>query len=400
MKILHIDETFHPNFGYHCNPLAKFQQAQGHTVYIATVEKKWLYPLYKVFRENGSGLEEADAHYENTTGVKIVRVSAKGYYMRRLLFTKEIFDTVNEIQPDVVYVHCVETITGMRFLMHPKMRKFPMVFDSHMLPMATRNQHSKWFDLFFKLFFSPIIRKYNYTVIRTQDDDYVNTHLGIPKEQTPFVSFGTDTMLFHPDDKVRSAFRKEHNIPEDAFVMVYTGKLSPPKNGKLLALSVVEPFPFPFALICVGQPPPTLYGKEVYDLIQLSANQIVKFKTQHYTDLPKFYQAADLSVFPKQCSMSFYDAQACGLPVLSENNDININRCSYGNGFVFNANDVEDFRAKIIEIATMDPKKRQKISHNALSFIKNGGYDYAQIAQQYTEHLQKAIDQHNQPRKK
>lgn len=398
MKILHIDETFHPNFGYHCNPLAKFQQAQGHTVTIVTVEKEWLYPLYKVFREDGSGLEEADQRYEETTGVKIIRVEAKGYFKRRLVFKKDIFDVVEQLQPDVIYVHCVETLTGMRFLRNHKMRKYPMLFDSHMLPMAARNPHSKWFDRFFKLFFTPIIRKKGYTVIRTQDDTYVNTHLGIPEKQTPFISFGTDTMLFHPDNTVKAAFRKEYNIPENAFVVVYTGKLSPPKNGKLLAAAVQKEFPFPFALVLVGSPPPTLYGKEVREMFALSENQIVRFKTQNYMDLGKFYQAADLSVFPKQCSMSFYDAQACGLPVLSEDNNINVDRCSHGNGFNFKAGDVADFRAKIIEIARLSQEERLKLSENAIAFIQDGGYDYANIAQQYTDYLQQAIDQHKKRR--
>jgi len=400
MKILHIDETFHPNFGYHCNPLAKHQQAQGNEVYIATVEKKWLYPLYKVFREDGSGLEEADQNYEETSGVKIIRVKARGYFKRRLIFRRDIFKLVNQLQPDVIYVHCIETLTGMRFLLNRRMRKYPLVFDSHMLPMAARNPHSKWFDLFFKRVFTPIVCKKGYTVIRTQDDNYVNTHLGIPKEQTPFISFGTDTMLFHPDSYVKAAFRKEHNIPEDAFVVVYTGKLSPPKNGKLLAAATMKKFPFPFALILVGSPPPTLYGKEVREMFELSENQIVRFKTQNYMDLGQFYQAADLSVFPKQCSMSFYDAQACGLPVLSEDNNINMDRCSHGNGFNFKAGDVDDFRAKIIEIAQMDQEKRRALSDNAIAFIQNGGYDYKTIAQQYTDYLQKAIDRHQQANNK
>lgn len=49
MKILHIDETFHPSYGYQVNPLAKFQQHQGNEVYIATVDKEHLYPVYKEF---------------------------------------------------------------------------------------------------------------------------------------------------------------------------------------------------------------------------------------------------------------------------------------------------------------------------------------------------------------
>ena len=87
MKILHVDETFHPSYGYQANPLAKFQQAQGNEVYIATVEKKWLYPVFMAFRDDGSGLEEADARYEKETGVKIIRVHAKGYFLRRLVYT-------------------------------------------------------------------------------------------------------------------------------------------------------------------------------------------------------------------------------------------------------------------------------------------------------------------------
>ena len=396
MKILHVDETFHPSYGYQANPLAKFQQAQGNEVYIATVEKKWLYPVFRAFSDDGSGLEEADARYEAETGVKIIRVHAKGYYMRRLIYTREIFDVVDQIKPDVIFVHCVETLTAMRFLLNRKMRKnYPMLFDSHMLSIASSNPYAAIYEKFYKAIFTRLIRKHKYTVIRTQDDKYVNTHLGIPEEQTPFISFGTDTMLFHPDEEVKRSFREEHNIPQDAFVVVYTGKLSPPKNGKLLAASVMEKYPFPFALILVGSPPPTVYGNEVKELFKLSENQIVRFKTQNYMDLGKFYQAADLSVFPKQCSMSFYDAQACGLPVLSEDNNINVDRCSHNNGFNFKAGDMADFRAKIIEIANLSAEQRKEISENALSFIRNGGYDYANIAQQYTDYLQKAIDNHN-----
>ena len=400
MKILHVDETFHPSYGYQANPLAKFQQAQGHEVFIATVEKKWLYPVFQAFRDDGSNLEDADARYERETGVKIFRVKAKGYIMQLIVYTSDIFKLVEQINPDVIYVHCVETLTAIRFICNLKMRKYPMLFDSHMLSMASSNRYAPIYEWLYKQLITRVIRKRNYTVIRTQDDDYVNSHLGIPEKQTPFISFGTDTMLFHPDEEVKAAFRKEYNIPEDAFVVVYTGKLSPPKNGKLLAQATLEKFPFPFALILVGSPPPTLYGKEVREMFALSENQIVRFKTQNYMDLGKFYQAADLSVFPKQCSMSFYDAQACGLPVLSENNNINVDRCSHGNGFNFKAGDVADFRTKIIEIAHMSKKDRQDLSNNAIAFINNGGYDYKIIAQQYTDYLQKAIEQHYRTRKK
>ena len=36
MKIVYVDETFHPAYGYQSNPLAKFQQVQGNEVTIVT----------------------------------------------------------------------------------------------------------------------------------------------------------------------------------------------------------------------------------------------------------------------------------------------------------------------------------------------------------------------------
>lgn len=228
-----------------------------------------------------------------------------------------------------MYVHCVETITAMRFLLRKK--KYPMMFDSHMLAMASGNRFAKIYEFVYRKTFAKIINHNKYWVIRTQDDDYVNSHMGVSEELTPFISFGTDTLLFQPSNEVRAQFRKENNIPEDSLVVVYTGKLTPAKGGKMLAETFNKKFECnkDITLVIVGTPQDDEYGREVLKLLSTSENRVCMFPTQPYLDLAKFYQAADLSVFPRQCSMSFYDAQACGLPVLSEDNNVNVDRCSH-----------------------------------------------------------------------
>lgn len=392
MKILHIDETFHPSYGYQVNPLAKFQQRQGNEVYIATVDKEHLYPVYKEFGDSGETLDQEDKAYEDATGVKIIRVKAKGYYFRRLFYTKEIFEIVKQINPDVLFVHCVETITAMRFML--KGLKYPMMFDSHMLSMASQNKFAKIYEKFYGIIFGRKIRKKHYIIVRTQDDKYVNEKFGIPETQTPFISFGTDTILFSSSVKVRNTFRKEHNIPEDAFVVIYTGKLTEAKGGLLLAETFREKFSKEVILVCVGTPPNNEYGKKVNKILDESQNRIIMFPTQKYQDLPKFYQMADLSVFPKQCSMSFYDAQACGLPVLSEDNNINVTRCSNNNGFNFKTGSIEDFRDKIEKISNMGNEELSLYRDNAKKYIDNG-YSYEQIAKEYTRYLQISIENYN-----
>lgn len=310
--------------------------------------------------------------------------------MGRLNYGNEIFEVVEQVKPDVLFVHCVETLTAMRFLW--KRPNHPMMFDSHMLSMASHNKFAKVYEVVYRNVFTRIIKKNGYYVIRTQDDDYVNSHLGIPENLTPFISFGTDTILFSPNDEVRKRFRQEYNIAQDDFVVVYTGKLTENKGGKLLAEAFRKKFEVPVTLVCVGKPLNDDYGREVQKILDESENRIITFPTQNYLNLAQFYQVADLSVFPKQCSMSFYDAQACGLPVVSESNNVNCDRCSHQNGDNFEAGSVEDFRAKIMRFAAMSKEEHEQYRKNSRAFVE-AGYDYADIARQYTDYLRKSIAQ-------
>jgi len=390
MKIVYVDETFNPAYGYQSNPLAKFQQKQGNEVTIVTVSRDQLHPVYRAFGDTGETLEHDDEVYQSSTGVKILRVPTKGYFKNRALISGDIFKIVREQRPDVVFVHCAETLTAMRFLMHRK--EWPMMLDSHMLSMASKSKFVVVFEAFYRAVFRRIIEKNGYYVVRTQDDDYVNTHLGIKKELTPFISFGTDTILFHPSDEARKQFRDENGIKDTDFVVIYTGKLTEAKGGKFLAETFKEKFNVPVTLVCVGTPPDNDYGREVKKILEESENRVIMFPTQKYMELAPFYQMADLSIFPKQCSMSFYDAQACGIPVVSEDNNVNRDRCSHQNGANFEPGNVEDFREKIMKFATMRKEDQEKFRKNARAFIE-AGYDYATIARQYTKYLKKSIEQ-------
>ena len=177
--------------------------------------------------------------------------------------------------------------------------------------------------------------------------------------------------------------------------MVYTGKLTEAKGGLILAETFKEKFSKEVVLVCVGTPPNNEYGEKVNKLLNESQNRVIMFPTQKYQELAKFYQMADLSVFPKQCSMSFYDAQACGLPVLSEDNNVNVDRCSHQNGFNFKAGDVSDFREKIELISSMAEEDYSSYRINSKEFIDKG-YSYEDIAREYTKYLQISIDRYKE----
>jgi len=388
MKIVNVEDFFHPDAGYQINILSKYLSSFGHEVVIVTTKMdKIPSQLMKFF--SSDDIEKKDEAFAEKNNIKIVRLPIKKIISGRAILGKCLHDCIKKECPDILYLHGNDTLSGMQYISKSGKLSFPIITDSHMLEMASENKFNKLFRKFYKLLITPKIIKNKIPVIRTQDDDYVERCLGIPLSQAPWISVGSDTLLFHPNKDVRILFREKYNISEDDFVVVYTGKLDKGKGGKLLAETFVRRFDTNknVVLLVVGTCYGT-YGEEVDRLFLQSENRIIRFPTQLYIELAQFYQAADLSVFAKQCSLSFYDAQACGLPVVSEDNNINVDRNSHGNGRCFKAGDSNDFRVKITEYLNMQSNEFEAERKCCHQFIIDN-YDYKDIAQQYIEILEK-----------
>ncbi|MFK8793964.1 glycosyltransferase family 4 protein [Planococcus plakortidis] len=386
MRIVHVEDFFHPDAGYQINILPKYMAKLGHEVIIVTSEmKKIPEDLTSFFgRDN---IEQADLNYTKTTGVRIIRLPLLKFVSGRAIFKKNLIEKVSSLNPSIVYVHGNDTFTGIRFLLNQKKLGFPIIMDSHMLEMAAKNKFSFFFRKFYKNFITPIIVKNNIKVIRTQNDSYVEEHLGIPLHQSPWISVGSDTMLFYPDNIAKKRNRSQYNISENDFVVLYTGKLDESKGGKLLAETFKKKISSKkyskIVLIVVGNTSGT-YGQIVDEIFKQSENEIIRIPTQKYINLPDLYKMADLSVFPKQCSLSFFDAQACGLPVIAEENNINNERLMFQNGLVFKAGNMKDFRNKINDFVNMDEEKINRFSQNSHEYARKN-YDYKTIADKYMQ---------------
>lgn len=386
MRIVHFDQMFHPEFGDQINILSKFQVKHGHEVFVITGKNDVPHPRFLGFADL-SNMDDKDKAFETVTGVKIVRIDIKCFISGRAIFKKGHLKIVDNLKPDILFCHFNDTVIGMFYTFYYKKLSYPVVFDSHMLEMASVNPLRMVFRLFYKIFITPIIKKNKLKVIRTQDDKYVNRYLGIPEELTPFISFGSDTSIFCPDENIKRETRLYFGIDDHDFVVTYTGKLSEGKGGKILAEAFKNKFETKrrIVLVAVGTTA-TEYEKEVDEIFNISNNIIIRVPTQRYIDLPKYYQMADVCIFPKQCSLSFYDAQACGLPVIAEDNNINIIRLSKDNGYVYRADDIDDMRSKIMKIAEMKDSEYDVISNNALKYVRES-YDYEEISRKYTKVL-------------
>lgn len=395
MKIVHIEDFFHPEAGYQVNVLAKYMAHDGHQVTVITSELDRI-PDYLTRFFGKNDIQDKDKAYCEKYNVEIVRLPLLAYISGRSVYRfSSVIDQLKRIKPDVVFVHGNDTLIGIQMIMlyarqTRKRRVFKLVLDSHMLEMASRNPFRNVFYFFYRKIVTPHIIKNDLTVIRTQDSDFVEKKLGIPIGQAPLITLGADRMLFYPDKEAKNQFRKDHKIEADKMIVIYAGKLDEQKGGLFLAEMLSEGFEETdnIVMLLVGTP-----AGPTADLIKKKLNEsrvrVIQFPTQTYVNLPKYYAVADVAVFPRQCSLSFYDVQACGLPVVFEDNEINKKRTEYGTAFTFCADNKDDLKSKIMMLKDMhnlQPDRFDDLCGQCVDSIKNH-YDYEQKYKEYMKYM-------------
>lgn len=387
MRIVYICDFFHPDAGYHPNLLSKYWSRFGHSVVMLTSQlDRMPTSLTRFF--DCRDIRAKDLAFEKAYGVPIIRCPIYRFVSGRSVYRPEIFRRLRQLDPDVVYVNGNDSLIGMQLTAAYRKNPFGLVMDSHMLDMASNNRFKTWYRAFYRHTLARQILRNHIPVIRAQNDDYVQRCLGIPLDRAPWISFGSDMLLFHPEPARRQALRRELQIDPDAFVVLYAGKVNRTKGLDLFARAVHKSFP-PEKKVCVVVVGSTEgdQGPALEQALAGSENPVLRFPTQKYTDLPRFYQMADLAVFPRQCSLSFFDVQACGLPVVFEDNNINVDRSQARNALVFPAGDADGLRAAIDTFVQMSPGELAAWRQNAVAYVK-AAYNYEDKAREYLPYLE------------
>ena len=129
MKIVHIEDFFHPDTGYQLNILSKYQSKNGHDVIIVSSRMEKM-PKHLTSFFNTSDIAERDKHFESNTGVKILRVPIYSYISGRSIYYESVFKTVDRLTPNILYVHGNDTYIGIRYALKLKKLNYPVVFDN------------------------------------------------------------------------------------------------------------------------------------------------------------------------------------------------------------------------------------------------------------------------------
>jgi glycosyltransferase involved in cell wall biosynthesis len=230
-------------------------------------------------------------------------------------------------------------------------------------PAAARGAHPLWWKFKIRLF-TTLPGRLVSSVTRlcyaatTDARDVAISYFGVPPEKVVVSPLGSDTELFgrvanKSTDEIRQQVRQELGIKDDVVVFIYTGRFSADKNPRLLAQAVAR-------LNECGVNVKGLFigaGEQQDDIANTPCCSILPFVP--FKELPRYYWAAEVGVWPRQESMSMIDAAAASLPIVVSDT-VKATERFEGTGLTYKLDDLDDL-VGVLRILARDANLRRAL---------------------------------------
>lgn len=377
LRILHIIDHFYPVLGYQETFLAKAHALNNETLVITSDRyRKALYiankSLLKI-RVIGPG------HFTER-GIKVLRLPT---FFDNPLFNKPWLDgleqAVVKFKPDIIIVHGIVSITSLRIArLKMKLPTAKLVFDDHMTYNATRGGWTRLIYRMFKKIFTPILLKAADVFVATTCETklFMEETYGIPASRIAVIPLGVDRNIFHRDLESKAVLRNKYEIKDNDTVFLYAGKIIPQKGIHLVVDAGIK--------LCSKDPNVKLMfvggGYQVYieklkERIRESgfSNRFIFVEAVPNEQLYQYFSAADVGVWPLQCSISMVEAMSCNLPIIISDKSGTPERVSEGTGLLYREGNVHDLRVKMEEL--LDERRRKIMAKNAKRYAERLDWD-------------------------
>lgn len=193
----------------------------------------------------------------------------------------------------------------------------------------------------------------------------------VPENKIYFTPFAIDTKYYSSKNHIYN-IRKRHNIPEDAIVAIYVGRISAEKNITILveAMDLALEEEFNLYVLFVGKKTDMSLVKD--NLKNKDRMIFTGFVPEE--ELPSYYCSADFFTSPsinESTCFTVYEAMSCGLPVITskyrhDNEFIDMENIILVNN-ILNPISIK----KSILLIARDKNLRKKISNNGKKIVKN-----------------------------
>lgn len=378
--------------GYIDNCLPKAIASLGHEVHLITsdVQPYFNAPDYGEIYEPFLGPGVVSCGVKEVDGYTLHRLPHmwKNGEVRIIGLWKALF----KLRPQVVQTFETFSFLSYEAALLRLLLRYRLFLESHIhlsvFPYATgyirKKERLKWF------IYSTIMNHLTVKCYPISDDAaYIVTHFyGIEGNKVCTFSLGVDTELFRPPSdgeaqQLRLQLRARLAFSESDIVCIYTGRFTGSKNPLCLAQAIarLRLRGRPFRGLFVGS------GPQV-EAIQACPGCVVH-PFVSCGELPAFYWAADIGVWPKQESTSQLDAAACALPLVLSN-QIQVYERIDGNGIVYEEDDPQDLAQQLDSLS--DPIVRQNLGEYGARKIQER-FSWSRIARQRLRDYEAALQE-------
>ena len=401
MKVLHVVPHYQGGLGYEENHLGFAQATLGVEVTIVT----------------STGLPHQWAAYSNN-GVESTSnagtVIDRGVTIRRLLPTIEVqsrsqlilkgLGTVFEDEfPDVLHLHAPVgglTVQSLRFA---RTQSIPVVIDSHINYFNLRPFNMKK-RVYYQAFARLILPLYRSVIKRflphTPDAETVlDRVLKIDSNIVTQTSLGADAAEFRFDSEARTRVTADLEIDPSAKLVLFAGRITPPKDIDVLIAACNTLWDkLDFHLLLVGPIDEEYKNQLAQQCDPTHSNRIHFLGMTPNDEMPGFFSAADVGVWPGDPAVSILEAMACSLPLILSASDTTRHLIIGDNGIPFSRRNSSEL-ASALSLVLSDVDRRNSMSENSRLLAENV-FDWKVVAKrtnQVYEEILQGTDQHIPP---
>ncbi|MDB4915909.1 MAG: hypothetical protein JWM95_3553 [Gemmatimonadetes bacterium] len=367
MRIVFLSESFAKNMGYLGNILPRYLEELGADVHLITGD---LAPYHQIenfaatYGAFSGAAVSAPGTVERVNGFTVHTLAHQrllGYVRLRGLLPK-----LKSLRPDIVQIHStigwlpleaalLRPILGYKLFTgnHTTASVFPLAQRASSLweperlrSVLTRAVPGRIVSQFAERCYAPTA-----DCARVARDFF-----GVPQRLLDYLPLGVDTEAFRPragveDERRREVRRAEIGVEPDEILCIYTGRFADDKNPLVLARAVEE-------LRAAGLRFRAVFvGNGVQGDALAACDGCVVHPFVPYQELPAWFHAADIGVWPTQESTSMLDAAASGLPIIVNDTLVATERID-GNGLTYHLNDSHDLARVLRTLVPEDERRR------------------------------------------
>ncbi|MDD4320855.1 MAG: glycosyltransferase family 4 protein [Acidaminococcaceae bacterium] len=378
MKIVHVMNWYIPGMGYQENFLPAEQKKLGHDVYIIASDRV---PQYKGYEANvgktvGGRVIGVGSYQES--GVTVYRLATVFEVVNGgQVIVRGLYKLLKELKPDVVQAHGAFCPLTLQVLLYSKRLKYRVFVDDHSnidnfhLNSFVKRAYVQLVKIFYRFYGNRVEMFFPVTFATT---DFLKCVLKIPENRLEVLPLGANTDRFKKSLELRKMGRNELNIKEDEKLILTAGKLDAQKDIEYLikAFSDVnnrKPF---IKLLIIGSGTKE-YMNNLKSLVNRLGVQdrVIFIDFVPNKELPRYYNAGDIGVWPGNCSITVLEAVATGLPVIIPNKDLNYKILTDNNAAVgFKRRNVNSLSEAILKLLNDSEWYSRIIENTSRLFIE------------------------------